>query len=229
MLITEPHRIENEIGGHLSVVKTDRAFLPILRPYSMKTFMPVVPDQDTFIGFNIHKTKIELNNIISVDTCCTGIFCDRLYPKSNPCGCYQSNQRNYGANHVFKCQIQFNSGVPGSDDIVCSCSSLRLTELLFNASLPANMSRSTYIEPRLEELRQSLRDIANYINFHGEWTIAGWLRPSFTQEVGTAEQVYSETYGFHISYIYPADLDALENEDFKALQVVPTDFLVYNG
>jgi hypothetical protein len=227
MLITEPQKIENEIAGHLSIVKTDRAFLPLQRPYAMRTFMPVIPDQDSFLGFNIMHTKIVLKNIISVDTSCTGIFCDRLYPRSKPCGCYQTNQRSYGANHVFKFQVQFNSGVPDSEDIIASCSSLRLTELLFNASLPSNMSRSTYIEPRLEELRDSLHNIANFVNDHGEWTIAGWFRPTFTQEVGTEEQTYSETYGFHICYIYPADADVLQREDFKALQKEPTDFLVY--
>lgn len=227
MLITEPRKIESEISGHLSVVKTDRAFLPILRPNSMRTFMPVVPDHDTFLGFHIQETHIKLKSIISVDTSCTGIFCDRLYPKSRPCGCYQTNQRYYGANHVFKCQVQFNSGIPGSEDIVTSSSSLRLTQLLFSASLPSNMSRSTYIEPKLEELRESLRLIAEYINDHGGWTISGWLRPTLIQEVGTGEEVYSETYGFHISYIYPADLRCLETNTFKGLQKEPTDFLVY--
>jgi hypothetical protein len=228
LLITEPARIENAIAGHLSVVRTQRAFIPIPRPESMKTFMPAIPDQDTFVGFNLEQTSIKLQNINAVETSCSGTFCDRLYHKSRPCGCYQTNQRTYGANYVFRQDIHFQSGIAGNDEIVSSCSSLRLTELLFNNPLPANMSRSTYIEPKLQELRDALRAIAEYVNEHGQWTIAGWMRPSLIQEVGTMEQVYSETYGVHISYIYPAQPEILQSEEFRALQKDPTEFLVYH-
>jgi hypothetical protein len=224
MLITEPERVENELLGHLSVVKTSRAFLAVHRPRMMTSFMPSIPDQDTFVGFHVQETSVTLQNILSVDTSCNGTFCDRLQPKMKPCGCYQNNKREYGANHVFKLTVRFDSPVPGNDEIVAPCSSLRLTQLLFKATLPPTMSRNTHIEPKLDEIRDLFREVANYINQNGGWSISGWLRPATTQEVGTSEEVYSETYGFHICYIHPANLELLDTAEFQELQKDPIEF-----
>ena len=220
-LITEPHRIESEINGHLSVVRTEREFIPIEMPATMHSFMPTIPDRDTFIGYFLKERQIVLHNIISCDTRCAGTFCDRLYPRVSPCGCYQ---RTNNQSHVLKQDIEFNGGLGGTECLV-TCSSLRFSELLFSSALPFNTSNNTNIIPKLPQLRVALRLLVTYVNQNGGWTISGWFRQGTVREAGTEELVFNDTLGIRISYIQPTDHTILANEGFKALQLDPATFL----
>lgn len=226
LLIEEPQRVENTVGHSLSVVRTNGSFIPIERPPNLEQHMPELMSEDNFSGFHLCNIPVTLINVNSVDSSCTGTFCDRLFPTATPCGCYQNDARNYGANHVFRQDFVFNIGIDDNQQEAVRCSSLRFTELLFNRPLPANMTRNIYILPNINPIREALRAIVNYVNTHGGWTICGWFRSSVTSETGTSEQVFSHTMGMHISYVQPSDDQVLQDPGFIALQKDPCTFLV---
>ena len=70
-----------------------------------------------------------------------------------------------------------------------------------------------------------MKDLVEYVNLNGGWTIAGWFRPTVASEGGTGETVSDETFGFQISYIQPTDINIFMDDDFKALQKDPNTFL----
>jgi hypothetical protein len=224
LLIQEPKAIENDIAGRLSVVRTEGAFIPITRPAGMVSYVPRSTDPDCFLGFHLPATSITLTSITAVDTTCTGCFCDRLYPRAGPCGCYTSQQRSFGANFVFKQDVSFE--IPTLGRHVAPCSSLRFTELLFNGSVSNTISRNQHVAGKIHDIRLALRALVAFVNSNGGWTVCGWFRRSLTGEVGTAEQVFSDTFGVHIAYIQPTDSTILANDDFKNLQKDPPGFLL---
>ena len=222
-LITEPKKVYCEIKGHLSVVNTDGPFIPIKVPTTITSFMPSIPDRDTFIGYFLKGHRISVQNNISLETKCSGNFCDRLFPKLIPCGCYQSETR--GAGIVFKQNVSFHGGFIGGETCVVTCSSLRFTELLFSNPIPSNVSHNTNIIPKLRQIRNAMKDLVAYVNLNGGWTIAGWFRPTVVSEVGTDDTVSDETFGFRISFIQPTDENIFTDDEFKALQKDPGTFL----
>jgi hypothetical protein len=224
MLITEPRQIEHDITGSLSVVTTERAFIPIEWPTTMISYMPGIPENDTFLGFHVKHKDITLKNINSVLTQCNGSFCDRLFPDVTPCGCYQNNAgRGYSAHHVFKQDIVFDAGIIGAERSTATCSSLRFTELLFTRAVPTNITRNTHVWPRLDAIRHALRELVEFVNQAGGWTICGWFRVGTVND-SSGVQVLSDTYGLHISYIHPSHEDILDDDDFKELQKDPSIF-----
>jgi hypothetical protein len=185
---------------------------------------------EIFSGFNLTNVRLEkLNNITCVDTTCSGDFCDRLFPKASPCGCYQTGARGYPVNHVFQMDFVFDIEGSTGEPKVITCTSLRFTELLFREALPSNMGRENYIIPKMAELRTAFRTLVTYVNGHGGWTISGWFRSSTTSETGTNEQVFSHTIGLHISYIQPANPNIFQDQGFLALRKNPRTFLLDGG
>jgi hypothetical protein len=226
LLITEPNPIQHSISGSLSVVTTSNAFIPIVMPMNMRTYMPTIIESDKFEGFFLKNTTVHLSNIICVQTSCNGSFCDRLFPESCPCGCYQNNSsRGYNANHVLKQNLVFQTGIPGSGEMSIGCSSLRFTELLFKRPIPGSVTKNQVL-PRYQAIRTSLRAIVAFVNENGGWSISGWLRPATVTEVGSTGQVLSDTFGLHICYIYPTTDGLVRNDDFKVLQLDPNVFFL---
>lgn len=209
--------------GHLSVVNTEGPFVPIKVPTTITSFMPSIPDRDTFIGYFLKSHTISVQNVIPWETRCTGSFCDRLFPKVIHCGCYQGEARSAGI--VLKQDITFAGGFVGGETCVATCSSLRFTELLFSSAIPSNISNNTNIIPKLRQIRNAMRDLVEYVNLNGGWTIAGWFRPNVVSEVGSNETVSDETFGFRISFIQPTDENMTTDDGFKALQKDPNAFL----
>jgi hypothetical protein len=221
LLITEPNPIQHSISGSLSVVTTNGAFVPIEIPANMRPYLSPIVESDKFEGFFLRNIDIVLSNIHCVETSCNGSFCDRLFPASLPCGCYQNNSvRGYRANHVLKYNVTFDTGISGYDEVTIPCSSLRITELLFSKPIPGNITKSQII-PKYEIIRSSLRAIINFVNNNGGWSVSGWLRPTTVTEVGTTTQVLSDTFGFHISYLYPTTNGIAETNEFMGFRVDP--------
>jgi hypothetical protein len=71
-----------------------------------------------------------------------------------------------------------------------------------------------------------MKTLVEFVNNNGEWTVCGWFRPGMNEEVGTQGQVFAETYGIHLSYIYPANEAILGNDRFKVLQKNPAQFFM---
>jgi hypothetical protein len=225
MLITEPNQIQNTIAGSLNVVTTDRAFIPINIPKPIVAYMPPIVENDKFAGFYLKNKTIKVVNITSINTNCNGSFCDRLFPDITPCGCYQNNSaRGYNANHVLKLQVSFDTGMAGSEVPPITTTSLRLTELLFTRPIPNSITRKGHVLQKLDSIRLALRSLVDFVNEDGGWSISGWFRPSTVSEVGTGGEVLSDTFGLHISYIYPTCEDIINEEEFKNLQKDPNMF-----
>lgn len=188
--------------GDCAKLESKFSLFPLKKPTLTTYFQrPTVPN--VMESFFLTSTSIEVKGTNAVDSNCGGTFCDRQEGTASKCSCY--SQRPASSNVVLISDIvwSYNEEKYTAHDF----SSLKFSDLPFKKR-PIRDGTITMEEingKMILELRKVLAALVNYINENSGWTIIGWAMLPESKE----DQAYNESIKYHISYLWPSDVDDL--------------------
>ena len=226
-IITEPNPVVDYLGESTSVpiIQGINMFIPINNPLStiLPTIPPIIPDADHTMYFTLHNNSICCNRTTLQQASCTGYFCDRQSQPSptQKCGCIYMATR--GLDHVLVTDIIFC--VPPSFQQNERSTVLHFRSWKFSKIFIPNDN----IWPRLHAdnheqlLRQSVKNITDFVNRNGGWTIVGWIRcghvADHSTDTTTTPTLQSRIPRLHISYIYPTNNAIIHDQNLQQHQI----------
>jgi len=181
------------------------------------------PEEGATQYFCYHKVKdLKVSCVQMVTPPCGGRLCDRQVEppgtKEWPCGCFHANIK--AVNWVMKMNVyipcETTVSVTGKIGIL-NFRSIQTTELFIHPS------SFRFWEPRsstmINDLRDTVQDIVEYVNKNGGWTIIGWVKNGPTtddSDVRDKETMAGDNVIPHLTYMMPSHLEILQNQTYEA-------------
>ena len=226
--LDEPTPVTSTLGSTASVPIIESVWdaLPISNP--IDTLLPNVPLLPPDMGctryFCSHNVReLQFHNASFVDSVCTGVFCDRQLctdtvtnPQAIRCGCFHYDRSSAPLTIQFDiampCPLDFDqSGIT----YISGFRSYRTTLLFIKKDTLKYVKKNDSND--LNTLRNAVREVVQYVNNNGGWSIVGWLRTGTVHDISEtqgvlAENLASTTQTPHVSFLYPTN-SLLVNED----------------
>lgn len=176
--------------------------------------------------FCYHKvTTLKLSAVEMVQAGrCGGSLCDRqIEPNAQSweCGCFHANNKQPAwvmrMNVAIPCETNMNSS--GTTFIFDFKS--RKTTSVFVDDTTVCFWRPSF--KSTDQLREKAKAMVDYVNYHGGWTILGWIQSGQESEDSDLEDkkiiagVKTNTAP-HLTYMMPSHLPVLNNLTFKFIQ-----------
>ncbi len=235
--LDEPTSVTSTLGSTASVpiIESNWDSLPISNP--INTLLPNVPLLPPDMGctryFCSHNVRdLQFHNASFVDSVCTGVLCDRQLcvdnmtnPNSVRCGCFHYDRSS------APLLIQFDIGMPCPLDFdqsgvtyVSSFRSYRTTLLFIKKDSLKNVKKND--SNHLTTLRNAVRDVVQFVNNNGGWSIVGWLRTGTVHDISETQGILAENLAStsqtpHLSYLYPTNSIIVgdDNQNFTNLRM----------
>jgi hypothetical protein len=182
------------------------------------------------VYFVQHGTKVEIIRfrLMTRDVSCAGKACDRAKPREGnvACGCVHDGSRSRPT--VGEVTVRFE--VPDKEvdgggtkrETVRGFRSLRTTYLLFDNLVEYSRMNNDGIDNAVPMQRTKIAVMSEYVNEHGGWTVAGWIRLGEVQDASNeGVKVGSETRSLHLSLLVPTaeKVRNFQDEEFNKLRI----------
>ena len=233
-VLEEPDPVTNTLGSSESVdiVDQPQRCYPVTLP--VHTAVPQYPLRTPDVGetryFAVHgDTSVIVSMAHATQAMCSGSFCDRSMYSDNPmhkCGCLHTNGKH---SLVIECDVTIavrRDFDPSGQRTITKFRSWTTSQLFVHNDTWAKIDLNTMDNLHLPALRTSIRNIVQYINDNGGWSITGWVRTGAVTDasdpnntvVQDAENLANVEQKPKISYLYPTDTTILspENHDYPA-------------
>lgn len=222
--LIEPNISTSKMGKYLPVLTCEDDTLIPLRPSKSSLAKPSpieLPSgtEETFY-FKLEEQKIAMSRIKTPhDVSCTGHQCDRQ-KKKGECVCIQFAP---GFPLVYSFDIKFNVDpkvMNGETSHVSTFRSFRTTEVFFRNFVEYS-STTTFDRERnmLQKRRKQMKEMVEYINNNGGWTLIGWCKKGQVSVDGETEKVENNEVNLNLSYVYPTNLAIFEDRQYCELQI----------
>ena len=213
--------VEPELQGQLQdsqtyIIETPLPFVEITAPtIPPRTFMDIKDGERYFV---LKHVNVRLYNLHVVETKCGGTFCDRLQVSedSGLCACYTIDSKTTGSSVTMAFQFDLQVEVPGSAETYTfpKASSLRTTKLFYQSRVIPPSSIEAYLFPPVANMVDAKTSaLVNHVNTNGGWNVIGWAKrgTKYTGTVDNTETTASAEIKYHLSYLYPANANAINS------------------
>ena len=241
--LEEPSSTTKYLGGpktqHIPILEDVKMILPLqVEDYSSLRTIELGEaslEANESRGYLLHRKRIDVYKVDIVGAFCFGSFCDRQDvgdPGTKNCGCFSRNPG--GHDRVFDMTVHFHGPFNGKMESVKNFRSYRTSKLFVR-----DMDTWDFLQQRkFEGLREftqirrdSVRQMVEYVNDHGGWTIAGWVRKGESRD---ASDVNNETYtsfddSLHVTFLFPTTVSIKDTYEFKLLQLRVADGKLVGG
>lgn len=227
--ILNPSPIKTYLANDIPIVSATGSGIYLKTPTIVDQVVPR-PDisQNLTSAFVLNNMQLEVLCSEPVNTCCTGLFCDRqrlpeVKSSSKGCGCYNGQTRQSGIIISHAIKIKY----PGNGDNFCTIeqfSSVAFSRIYlagtgtFPSSVRLNVLDHT---PQFEHLEDTIDNQIDYVNSHFGFTVIGWYKKGTINDhvVGDGDndniQVESGEIGYNVVSIAPTDLTIQEQATFN--------------
>lgn len=228
----EPYPATQTLGDHLPILPLHRSpFIPLrsisehLESTESRMAMPRNSGETNY--FILTNKSIVLHGIMvcPVQTC-LGVQCDRQKGKAG-CSCLHSTNHN---SSVYEMDVEFpvpttiiQSNKTPNTTTSCGFRSLSTTKLFFqNYDNYCTHHTALDQERNRISLRKRFKNIVDFINENGGWTIVGWFMMGSVVEAAAVsnEKIQNYEITIHLSYVYPSNAETiLQSDDYKQLLI----------
>jgi len=220
-VIIEPDSIKNYMGrSDNPIISFRQPLFPVRLKKELPKIKLSVPDMGQQKFFCLTgQDNIKFQRALPVQASCSGFLCDRQQDLSlhEHCGCLIRDR----SKAIVLCM---DVTLPISLDDVTSYRvqnfrSWRTTMLFFSTPLTPSTELSSLIKKH-REIRTKIKDIQNYINGNGGWTVIGWYHKGQVLDASAdtknqEDNITSQNHSIHISYLYPTSITP---DQIKAMQ-----------
>lgn len=196
----------------------------MLPPVAIK--VPEEPGQLKY--FILHEKPIVITRFqyITEGVSCTGLMCDRareLIDKNVACGCTHTGFDSRGTVAKATVKIPVPTTVNGTENAeVRDYRSQRFTDLVVADNKALQKKDSAYLATKYIKHNKTVKEMVEYFNDHGGWSIVGWFRRGKSADSST-EGATAESFAttLHISLLVPTngDIRNLRDVEFKNMRI----------
>ena len=224
ILIKEPvSPCERFLSDDMPIVETKFSFilLQFPAPAFVQEIVYQIPEIGSQRAFLLqHNSTVMIHTATPIPSMCNGIFCDRQGKNvvANACGCYHTS-RFVGIAFVVSYDLEFCHHPAARPERVSRAASWETTKLLFRTLPEGQATPFALLEQHARSIRQVARQICEFVNNNGGWTIIGWSRQGTQVDASslnnTDSTVMSQSKGIHIVTLKPT---TAQTADFQHLQ-----------
>ena len=214
--IMEPELLGQLQESQTYIIETPAPFVELTAPTVPPRMIMDIKDGERY--FVLKHVPIRLFNLHVVETKCGGTFCDRLQvnEESGLCACYTIDSKTTGSSVTMAFQFDLQVEVQETGDIYTfpKASSLRTTKLFYRSRVIPPSSIEAYLFPPVAKMVDAKTSaVVNHVNANGGWNVIGWAKrgTKYTGTVENTETTASAEIRYHLSYLYPASLAAINS------------------
>ena len=220
--MVHPQPIDKEIGG-IPLLVAEASAIVNIPPKSLRTCAinrSIAGDQ--CLAYTLNSKQIKVLSSYVVETGCGGYFCDKQRANElkartdikNTCGCFAvlSQRSGLAVSHSMKVEKADDENPIRHSNF----SSTKFKRLYMNGPLQGNIKEQTFEGTNTYmDLKDSIKDVVQFINDNGGFTILGWYRRGIITDklmAGITEETYT-TEGditFHIVSVSPTNKNLLD-------------------
>jgi hypothetical protein len=209
LIVYEPQLSNRTLGSSIPVLCEWKYLIPLRRNLNwIPKSIQMSSEANTQICFVQHGCTVTLSNVLCItgnDVPCVGTTCDRqLLTCSNGCHGMPKIRKNYVISAVVEIENQphYNAATSVA---TFTLRSYEFTKLLIRDIGTFDAQTIDEMKQHNMKLRKAARDLSEYINDNGGWTVIGWHRRGLmTTGQDGAQELSSDTKG-HLVRLEPTN------------------------
>ena len=165
-------------------------------------------------AFVLNGARLDLFNLFPRKTNCRGLMCDKQNFEQQNCGCIVCT--NHKLSHLA---LTYEMEVLQGDNSLfeTAFTSTKFSRIFFDDYFPSNLEW-LQLEGKLNSNFERLKDIVEYYNENGGFTVIGWYRKGEIQDDGTTTT--SSEINFHVIKIIPTNPEVISPTKIATLPLV---------
>ena len=184
---------------------------------SYRMTLPNEPGEQVYFLYHGVSVILSRFELVVKGVSCQGVLCDRAQESQAnvSCGClFEGDKGSCVGEYTATIPVPVSINGHGKQEVP-KCRSLRMTKLFFDNLSAFGSQPDEKIKARFTDVRSKVKEMVDYINEKGGWTLVGWFKKGKVQDASSTQgdKIESATISLHISLLIPTDISLANGTD----------------